>query len=68
MLRPQPSRLPLMHDLETNLIERIAEAEQHVWLGEVKGLKDTLEALRGKTAHAQRLVTAGLTDTPATMQ
>jgi hypothetical protein len=68
MLRPQPSRLPLLHDLETNLVERIAEAERHVWLGEVKELNNTLEALRDKTAHAQRLVTAGLTDTPVPMQ
>jgi hypothetical protein len=52
----------------SNLIERIAEAERHVWLGEVKGLEATLETLRGNAAHAQRLVSASLTDTPATMQ
>lgn len=58
------SRLPLLHELEDNLTERVAEARQHTWLGEVEGLRLTLTALREKTQNAERLVAAGLTDTP----
>lgn len=65
MLRPEPSRLPLLRELETNLTERIAEAKERVWLGEVAGLQQTLVALRDKTKQAEQLATAGITDTPA---
>jgi hypothetical protein len=65
MLRPQPSRIALMRDLEANLTERLEEARRHVWLGEVKGLEQTLAALRAKTADAERLATQGITDQPA---
>ncbi len=62
MLRPDPSRLPLLRELEHNLGERIAEAQQQVWLGEVEGLRQTLTALRGKARHAERLHQAGVSD------
>jgi hypothetical protein len=64
MLRPEPSRLPLRRELETNLTERIAEARDRVWLGEVAGLQETLVALRTKTQHAELLAAVGITDTP----
>jgi integrase len=64
MLRPEPSRLPLMNELEHNLAERITEARQRTWLGEVAGLEQTLTALRTKKQHAERLTAAGITDTP----
>lgn len=64
MLRPEPSRLPLLRELEANLTERIAEARQQVWLGEVAGLQETLVALRAKTEHAEHLAAAGITDSP----
>ena len=67
MLRPEPSRLPLLRELETNLTERIAEARERVWLGEVVGLQETLVALRDKTQLAERLALTGITDTPAAM-
>lgn len=67
MLRPEPSRLPLLRELETNLTERIAEAKARVWLGEVAGLQETLVALRDKTTHAERLAASGVTDTPEAM-
>ena len=67
MLRPLPSRLPVLREVEANLVERIAEAEERVWLGEVKGLQDTLEALREKIARLEQLTAVGLTDTPASM-
>jgi site-specific recombinase XerD len=64
MLRTEPSRLPLLRELEDNLTERITEARQRTWLGEVEGLRLTLTALREKTQSAERLVAAGVTDTP----
>ncbi len=67
MLRPQPSRIALMRDLEANLVERLQEAKQHVWLGEVKGLEQTLVDLRAKTANAERLAAQGITDQPGTL-
>jgi Phage integrase family len=65
MLRPEPSRLPLLRELETNLTERITEARDHNWLGEIEGLNQTLVGLRAKTAQAERLAHAGIIDAPA---
>lgn len=65
MLRAEPSRLPLLHELEDNLTERITEAQQHAWLGKVDGLRQTLTALRDKKQHVERLAAAGITDAPA---
>lgn len=67
MLRPEPSRLPVFFELEENLQQRLAEARDRVWLGEVSGLEQTLAALREKKQHAQRLVDQGITDAPAPM-
>jgi integrase len=67
MLRPEPSRLPIMRELETNLTERIEEAQTHAWLGEVEGLRQTLTALRDKTQLAEQLASAGITDTPTSL-
>jgi len=64
MLRPEPSRLPVFAELEANLEQRLTEARERVWLGEVTGLEQTLQALRAKRQHAQRLADQGLTDTP----
>ncbi len=55
-------RISVAH-LARNLTERIAEAREPVWLGEVAGLQQTLVALWDKTKHTERLATAGITDT-----
>jgi len=67
MLRPEPSRLPLLRELEDNLTDRISEARERTWLGEVAGLEQTLAALRAKKQHAELLTAAGITDTPRTL-
>ncbi len=54
-------------ELETNLTERIAEARERVWLGEVAGLQETLVALREKAKHIERVTAASITDTPAAL-
>ena len=63
MLRPEPSRLPLLRELVANLEERVNEARQCVWLGEVAGLQETLTALR-QSPLAEQLTATGITDTP----
>jgi hypothetical protein len=67
MLRAESSRLPLLRELEDNLTERIAEAQQRTWLGEVEGLRQTLTALRDKKQHVERLIADGVIDTPQAM-
>jgi len=64
MLRPKPSRIALMRELEANLVERIDEARERVWLGEVAGLERTLEELRAKATQVEHLVESGITDDP----
>lgn len=54
----------MLRKVEANLVDRIAEAEERVWLGEVKGLQDTLEALREKTGRLEQLAAVGVTDSP----
>ncbi|SER13606.1 site-specific integrase [Arthrobacter sp. OV608] len=38
LLRPDPTARPRLAQIRDNLIERIAEAESHRWLGEAEGL------------------------------
>ncbi|WP_431933430.1 hypothetical protein [Nonomuraea jabiensis] len=45
-------------------MERLEEAKRHAWLGEVKGLEQTLVALCAKTANAERLPAQGIADHP----
>jgi hypothetical protein len=52
----------LRDSVEANLVERIEEAKSRVWLGEVKGLEQTLISLRAKTADAERLAAEGIND------
>ena len=56
MLHTEPTRLPLLRELEVNLEARILEARNQSWLGEVAGLEQTLIALRAKKHDAERLV------------
>lgn len=55
LLRPDPSQTDRLRDIVTNLGDRITEAEQHNWLGEVEGLKISLAAAEEKLAQVERL-------------
>lgn len=44
LLRPDPAQKTRLQDIRSNLIERIDEAREHSWLGEVEGLQATLAA------------------------
>ena len=50
--------MPRLEEIQTNLADRLAEAKQQGWLGEVAGIETTmaaaaqkLEAMRAVTTH-----------------
>jgi hypothetical protein len=51
LLRPDPMQRPRLEQICDNLTTRIAEAEQHHWLGEAEGLKVSLAGARAKLAQ-----------------
>jgi hypothetical protein len=55
MLRPDPAQLPRLVEIEINTRERLQEAHQMQWLGEVSGLHDSLRHIADKKQQAERL-------------
>jgi site-specific recombinase XerD len=55
LLRPDPVQRDRLVDIRTNLLERIEEAREHGWLGEVEGLQATLTAADQKLADMEAL-------------
>lgn len=55
MLRPDPAQLPRLVEIEINTRERLQEAHQMQWLGEVSGLQDSLRHIADKKQQAERL-------------
>lgn len=55
MLRPDPAQLPRLVQIEINTRERLQEAHQMQWLGEVSGLQDSLRHIADKKRQAERL-------------
>jgi integrase len=55
MLRPDPAQLPRLVQIEINTRERLQEAHQMQWLGEVSGLQDSLHHIADKQRQAERL-------------
>lgn len=55
LLRPDPSELPRFQEIRDNLRDRIAEARDRGWLGEVEGLTVTLQATVEKIERMERL-------------
>ncbi len=55
LLRPDPTARPRLEQIRDNLIERIAEAESHRWLGEAEGLKVSLAGARAKLAEMDQI-------------
>lgn len=54
LLRPDPAQADRHQNIITNLADRIEEAEQNNWLGEVEGLKISLEAAELKLSPMER--------------
>ncbi|MBE7326038.1 site-specific integrase, partial [Nocardioides sp. Y6] len=57
MLRPDPNQRERLQAIIDSLEERIAEAEERGWLGEVDGLRSSLAAAEQKLAQMQRTAT-----------
>jgi hypothetical protein len=58
LLRVDPTQLPRLEEIYTNLVDRLQEAKEHDWLGEVAAIETTmaaasqkLEAMRGAAAR-----------------
>lgn len=54
LLRPDPAQLDRIEEIIHNLHDRIEEAEQKGWLGEIDGLKISLDGARDKHARMFR--------------
>ena len=54
MLRISPRQRPRLIEIIRNLGERISEAQLNGWLGEVQGLKVSLEAAKRKLVSLDR--------------
>ncbi len=54
-LRPEPAQVDRLQAIIDNLEERITEAEQHGWLGDVEGLRVTLNCAELKLAQMYKL-------------
>jgi hypothetical protein len=66
MLRPDPAQHQRLEEIITNLGERLAEAHERGWLGEVEGLQTSLAAAEQKLAQMRRTtINLGLPTIPA---
>ncbi len=57
MLRPDPTQQPRLEQIIASLTERIAEATERGWLGDVTGLTTSLDAARRKLVQMRRTAT-----------
>ena len=57
MLRPDPAQQTRLEEIIASLSERIAEAGEHGWLGEVDGLQVSLNAAQHKLVQMRRTAT-----------
>ncbi len=56
MLHPDPLQEPRLRQIITNLEDRIDEATERGWLGEVDGLQVSLDAARQKLEQMRKLL------------
>ena len=57
LLRPDPTQRERLVEICQNLTVRIAEAEQHHWIGEAEGLNVSLAGARAKLAQMDEITT-----------
>ncbi|MET8170165.1 hypothetical protein ABZT34_39030 [Streptomyces sp. NPDC005329] len=55
MLRLELAQEPRLLEIETNTHQRLREAQQMQWLGEVAGLQESLRHIADKKQQAERL-------------
>jgi len=58
MLRPDPAQQHRLEEIITNLGDRLTEAKERGWFGEVDGLEASLNAAEQKLAQMRRLITS----------
>jgi hypothetical protein len=51
LLRPDPAQRGRLVEIRDNLVDRIAEAEQEGWLGEIEGLRISLTGAESKISQ-----------------
>jgi hypothetical protein len=58
LLRVDPAQLPRLEEIHTNLLDRLHEAKEQGWLGEVAAIETTMAAaaqkLQATREHAAR--------------
>jgi hypothetical protein len=57
MLRPDPTQQDRLEEIIANLAERLTEATERGWLGDVEGLTTSLDAAEQKLAQMRRTAT-----------
>ena len=66
MLRPDPAQQARLEEIIANLDERLTEAHERGWLGDVDGLNTSLTAAKQKLVQMRRTATnLGLPTMPA---
>jgi hypothetical protein len=60
MLRADPDQRGRLEEIATNLQERLTEARDRGWLGEVEGIEVSIAAAQDKLAQMSRQVDLGL--------
>ncbi|CAM5696293.1 hypothetical protein [Streptomyces canus] len=59
LLRPDPAQRGRLVEIRDNLINRIAEAEQRGWLGEMEGLRISLTGAESKISQIDAVAGGG---------
>ena len=58
-LRPDPAQMPRLQQIRDNLTDRLLEAREQGWLGEVVAIEASLAAAEQKLASMRQLVASG---------
>jgi hypothetical protein len=59
LLRVDPAQMPRLKGIHANLVDRLREAKEQGWLGEVAAIETTIAAAAQKLASMRDLVTRG---------
>lgn len=60
MLRPDPAQRARLEEIIANLHDRLVEARDRGWIGEVEGIEVSIAAAQDKLARMKHIVTLGI--------
>lgn len=63
MLRPDPAQRSRLEEILARLHQRLTEARERGWLGEIEGIEVSISTAKDKLAQMSRIVTLGLPTT-----